>query len=360
MHPVLTPLLLSLKVAVCAVAISLALGVLCGFLLARALIRRPALLLLDDEPFSALDTGLRAQMRSLVGELQREYGVPLLLITHDPADAEALGDEVFQMNRHDGHSSLQAVNPPPVAAPSAEIRINGIPLAEPSGLTLLATLAETPTLAAACARLNLGEKEARDTLDALNNLAGIALTRHENGTIRPGADGLAWLARVQKQAETFRQFLENQHINLTELLAMHYNISTRNQLKGTIHAVHEGAVNSEIAITLGAHQLSAIITRHSAERLGLKPGADAYALIKASDVMIGSAEIAAQISARNIIPGTVSRVESGAVNDEITLDIGGGQSLVAIITRASAERLGLKAGAPACAIIKASSVMIGC
>ena len=141
---------------------------------------------------------------------------------------------------------------------------------------------------------------------------------------------------------------------------MHYNISTRNQLKGTIHAVHEGAVNSEIAITLGAHQLSAIITRHSAERLGLKPGADAYALIKASDVMIGSAEIAAQISARNIIPGTVSRVESGAVNDEITLDIGGGQSLVAIITRASAERLGLKAGAPACAIIKASSVMIGC
>ena len=118
MHPVLTPLLLSLKVAVCAVAISLALGVLCGFLLARALIRRPALLLLD-EPFSALYTGLRAQMRSLVGELQREYGVPLLLITHDPADAEALGDEVFQMNRHDGHFSLQAVSPPPVAAPSA-------------------------------------------------------------------------------------------------------------------------------------------------------------------------------------------------------------------------------------------------
>ena len=45
MHPVLTPLLLSLKVAVCAVAISLVLGVLCGFLLARC--RFPGRELLD-------------------------------------------------------------------------------------------------------------------------------------------------------------------------------------------------------------------------------------------------------------------------------------------------------------------------
>jgi molybdenum-pterin binding domain len=327
--------------------------------LARALIRRPALLLLD-EPFSALDTSLRAQMRQLVGELQREYDVPLLLITHDPADAAALGDVVYQMNRHGEHSSLHAVSAPPVAAPEAEIRMNGIPLAEPRGLQLLAALANEPALLPVCARLGIREKDARDTLDALNNLAGVALTRRDGVTAQLTPDGHAWLARVQEQTEAFRQFLENQQMNLTELLAMYFNISTRNQLKGTISAVQEGAVNSEVAISIGAHQLTAIITRHSVERLGLKAGTDAYALIKASDVMIGSAEVAAQISARNVIPGTISRIETGAVNDEITLDIGDGNSLVAIITRASAERLNFAVGQNACAIIKASNVMIGC
>ena len=292
--------------------------------LARALIRRPTLLLLD-EPFSALDTGLRAKMRQLVGALQREYGVPLILITHDPADAEALGDAVWQMNRHGEEASLQAVSAPPVTPPAAEIRVNGIPLAEPHSLQLLAALAETPALTTVCQRLHIPVKRAQDTLDGLNNLAGAAL-----------------------------------NINPTELLAMHFNISTRNQLKGTISAVQEGAVNSEIAISIGAHPLTAIITRASAERLGLKAGVEAYALIKASDVMIGSADIAAQISARNAIPGTISRIETGAVNDEVTLDIGDGNSLVAIITRTSAERLGFRVGQNACAIIKASNVMIGC
>lgn len=284
----------------------------------------------------------------------------LILITHDPADAEALGDAVWQMNRHGEEASLQAVSAPPVTPPAAEIRVNGIPLAEPHSLQLLAALAAEPALLPVCARLGIREKDARDTLDALNNLAGTALTRRDGDKTHLTADGHAWLARVRTQAETFRQFLTTQQINLMELLAMHFNISTRNQLKGTISAVQEGAVNSEIAISIGAHPLTAIITRTSAERLGLKAGVKAYALIKASDVMIGSADIAAQISARNAIPGTISRIETGAVNDEVTLDIGDGNSLVAIITRTSAERLGFRVGQNACAIIKASNVMIGC
>ena len=53
---------------------------------------RPDWLLLD-EPFSALDTRLRAQMRDNMAALQRELDIPLLLITHDPEDAEALADD---------------------------------------------------------------------------------------------------------------------------------------------------------------------------------------------------------------------------------------------------------------------------
>ena len=168
--------------------------------------------------------------RLRVGALQREYGVPLILITHDPADAEALGDAVWQMNRHGEEASLQAVSAPPVTPPAAEIRVNGIPLAEPHSLQLLAALAETPALTTVCQRLHIPVKRAQDTLDGLNNLAGAALTRCDGDKTHLTADGHAWLARVRTQAETFRQFLATHNINPTELLAMHFNISTRNQL----------------------------------------------------------------------------------------------------------------------------------
>ena len=64
--------------------------------LARACIVRPEWLLLD-EPFSALDTNLRRQMREQVLAVQQELDIPLLLVTHDAQDAEVLADEVFDI-----------------------------------------------------------------------------------------------------------------------------------------------------------------------------------------------------------------------------------------------------------------------
>jgi molybdate transport system ATP-binding protein len=65
--------------------------------LARALVAEPRALLLD-EPFAALDLGLRRHMRGELDELQRRLRVPMVLITHDPEDAECLGDEVLTMD----------------------------------------------------------------------------------------------------------------------------------------------------------------------------------------------------------------------------------------------------------------------
>ncbi|CUJ29795.1 ATP-binding cassette domain-containing protein [Achromobacter xylosoxidans] len=64
--------------------------------LARALMLKPEIVLLD-EPFSALDSQLRGKMRLELNALQRQLDVPMLLITHDPADVEALADEVFEV-----------------------------------------------------------------------------------------------------------------------------------------------------------------------------------------------------------------------------------------------------------------------
>lgn len=64
--------------------------------LARMLITEPKLLLLD-EPFAALDAQLREHTRREVLALQQAAGVPMILITHDRADAEALGQEIWHM-----------------------------------------------------------------------------------------------------------------------------------------------------------------------------------------------------------------------------------------------------------------------
>jgi molybdate transport system ATP-binding protein len=66
--------------------------------LARALARAPRLVLLD-EPFSALDRELRAQLTALVRELVSELGVPLVHVTHSIAEARLLADQVVRIER---------------------------------------------------------------------------------------------------------------------------------------------------------------------------------------------------------------------------------------------------------------------
>ena len=66
-----------------------------------------------------------------------------------------------------------------------------------------------------------------------------------------------------------------------------------------------------------------------------------------------------KLSARNILKGKVIKVTPGAVNSEIVLELAGGAQIVSIITKQSAESLGLAVGKEAYAIIKASNVMIG-
>jgi molybdopterin-binding protein len=66
-----------------------------------------------------------------------------------------------------------------------------------------------------------------------------------------------------------------------------------------------------------------------------------------------------KISARNILKGKVKAVKTGSVNDEIIVELPGGPEIVSIITKSSAESLGLAPGKEVYAIIKASNVMIG-
>ncbi|MDG1339549.1 MAG: ATP-binding cassette domain-containing protein [Paracoccaceae bacterium] len=64
--------------------------------LMRMLLSEPKALLLD-EPFSRLDTDLRAQIRSLVFEHAKARGLPVLMVTHDDQDANAAGGQVIRL-----------------------------------------------------------------------------------------------------------------------------------------------------------------------------------------------------------------------------------------------------------------------
>ena len=65
-----------------------------------------------------------------------------------------------------------------------------------------------------------------------------------------------------------------------------------------------------------------------------------------------------KLSARNVLKGKVVKVTAGAVNSEVVIELPGGQQVVSIITKSSAENLSLAKGKDAYAVIKASSVMI--
>ncbi len=63
-------------------------------------------------------------------------------------------------------------------------------------------------------------------------------------------------------------------------------ISARNVLKGRVKRLSQGAVNTEVVIDVGGTEIVSVITKESAESLGLAEGSEAYAVVKASNVMV--------------------------------------------------------------------------
>jgi molybdate transport system regulatory protein len=242
-------------------------------------------------------------------------------------------------------------------------------------IRLLEAIESHGSITQAAKAVPLSYKAAWDAIDAMNNLADHPLVirsvggRHGGGTLLTDygrkvialyraldAEYQGALERLTEsmnndQAGDFKQFRQL-------LKRMSMKTSARNQFAGTVIALREGDVDFEVRLRLDAdNDVVAIITRESAQNLGLQIGMEVQALVKSSCVLLLT-DPNLKTSARNHLWGQVTRILDGPVNAEITIAMPGGKTVCAMVTRNSVEQLGLALGERACAVFKASAVIL--
>jgi molybdate transport system regulatory protein len=236
---------------------------------------------------------------------------------------------------------------------------------------LLDALESTGSINRAARTAGLSYKGAWLLLESACNLANEPLLETATGGAGGGGTRLTDSARGLLQAwralqHDHREFLHAQEKKLAQLPALHgllrrmsMKTSARNQFAGRVSALAVGPVSAEVSLTLkSGDTITATLTSAAAKRLKLKKGKEALALIKASAIVLVTDFAGWQLSARNQLAGTVSRIEPGGVSSLVVLTLPGGTAVTASVTNEGVEALGLKVGMPATAVFKAYAVML--
>lgn len=237
-------------------------------------------------------------------------------------------------------------------------------------IELLECIGQCGSISQAAKRIGMSYKTAWDAVEAMNNLADRPLVARAAGGKGGGGTqlteyGKQVIAGYRLMEAEHRRFLARMAADVPDfdhmnnlLRAIHMKTSARNQFRGQVSYLEKGAVNSEVKVNLGEGlQIFAIVTNDAVDDLGLAVGKEALVLIKSSFVMLSPDENL-RISARNRLCGTVRETTPGAVNCEVKLELSGGRTLTAIITKEAFEELGFTPGQRACALIKASHVIL--
>jgi molybdate transport system regulatory protein len=239
-------------------------------------------------------------------------------------------------------------------------------------IALLEKIHELGSITKAAKAVGISYKTAWDLVDLMNNLADRPLVERSVGGRGGGGTaltpaGLEVVRQFHVFDEEHRRFLQNIGGRLAggdQLYALlrriSLKVSARNLFAGTVTKLTRGKVNAMVVLTLkGGAAISATVTRASADALELEVGKEAYAIVKASSVILGADLHALKTSARNLLCGTVTKILDGPVDCEVNVDLGEGNTLCAVITHESASEMGFGVGSHACALFKASSVILG-
>lgn len=253
------------------------------------------------------------------------------------------------------------------------LRSGGRPVVGRDRIDLLDAVATHGSITKAAKVVGLSYKAAWDALNAVNNLLPRPVVVGQAGGRKGGGavvteEGLALIAafrlleeRLTRVAAAFANDGDSTStldpVGLLWSLGM--KTSARNVFRCKVTEVRHGEINSEVVMQLSsANTMAATLTSESVDDLGIAVGRDIIALVKSSFIMLARGEKPLPISARNQIVGVVDGRSDGPVSSEFTLDIGGGKTITAVITRDSADELDLKEGDKAVAFFKASHVIL--
>jgi molybdate transport system ATP-binding protein len=205
--------------------------------LARALVRQPRLLLLD-EPLSALDATLRDELRSRLRRLLAEFGIPVVIVTHDRNEAMALGDQIVVMDAGTVHQAGPVADVFTHPADLDIARIVGIETVVPGEI--------------------LGVEEGLATVQ----VAGTTLL-----AVAPRDGGRSVHVCIKGEDVTLQRGARTE-------------ISVRNQLPATVKWLSPEGPLVRIGLDCG-FELTALVTRPACAELQLKEGDQVTAAIKA-------------------------------------------------------------------------------
>ncbi|BBI99384.1 ModE family transcriptional regulator [Ferrigenium kumadai] len=236
-------------------------------------------------------------------------------------------------------------------------------------LELLERIDATGSISAASNAMGMSYKTAWEAVEAINNLSEHPLVERKTGGQKGGGTTLTVYGRrvvgAYRRLEQEREQVLKTLGRIMDDFDEYYHMirrfdmktSARNQFLGKVKSIKLGQINAEVVMDIGGDTLAAVITNESVEHLGLKVGSEAYAMVKAPWVIVTTSD-GFRTSARNELHGTVVRCNEGAINGEVIIELAGGKSVAAIVTNDSIKSLGLKEGVKACALIKASHVIL--
>lgn len=248
--------------------------------------------------------------------------------------------------------------------------IEAQPNAGEGRIALLEAISEQGSIAGAARALDISYRTAWDMVVQLNNLSTGAVVTTSSGGRTGGAAHVTALGRqlidayrvIEDETATMKDRVQRRLTGegvdgLLRNITM--RTTARNALRGTITRILHGQIDSEVILAVAdVVEVAAMIPAYSVEDLGLAEGGEAIALIKSSFVILARDDNIGRTSARNRLSGVITRREDTAISSEIELDLGQGKILAAVVTRSSAESLGLVEGDRACALFKSSHVIL--
>jgi molybdate transport system regulatory protein len=260
--------------------------------------------------------------------------------------------------------------PPETIDTLLALRANGRLLVGRERIMLLEAVAKHGSITKAAEAAGFSYKTAWDSVNAINNLLPRPAFVTKTGGMSGGGavvteEGLRLIAAFRKLEEKLGRIsiaiaeegLEKAEDVLFWGLAL--KLSVRNAFHCQVAEVKPAPVNVELKLTLSPEtSIYTMVTNTSVADLGLVPGRSVVALVNSSSVMLMPADQTVRLSARNRIKGrVVSRVDGG-VASEVTIDIGGGKTIAAVVTAEDAADVSIEPGSEVIAIFKTSHVFL--